>query len=262
MMKYTLLEIVQDVHNDLNLDLVNTIGDTPDSLRVAQIAKTVYFEFINRRDWPHLSVLGRLDSLVDLTQKTGLSLPEAVSRLEWINYNKRKTTDTKDKYEKIDYLSPEEFLHRANNRDSNATNTEYVTTPSGVSFLIRNDIPPQYYTSFDDNIIYFDAFDSSVETTIQGIKTQAKLYKEASWITADDAVPFLPTEAFPGYIAEVKSVASIKIKELQDSKAEQQSVRQQRRLSNQAWRSNSGIVNPNYGRRTKGSWSSSRLLEK
>lgn len=249
---YTLLEIVQDVHNDLNLDLVNTIGDTPDSQRVAQIAKTTYFEFIARRDWPHLRKLGQLESLVDLDQRTGLLIPEKTNRIEWIKYNVRKDGDLKDNYQTICFLYPDEFLDMANNHDTSKPYVETVTTPSGAVFSIRNDLAPQYWTSFDDNIVYFNSYDSVVEDTIQGYKTQVLLYTTPEWVAEDTAVPDLPVEAFPGYLAEVKSVASLKINEIQDAKSEQQATRQQRRLSNESWRAFGGIRKPNYGRRGKG----------
>lgn len=250
MSAYTLLEIVQDVHNDLNLDVCNTIGDTPDSLRVAQIAKTVFFEVIAQRDWPHLRMLRRLDSLADLTQKTGLAIPERVSRIDWIKYNCRKVGDTKDNFLEIKYLYPDEFIARSNNLDSSNAAVEEVTTPDGAVFLVRNDKAPQYWTSFDDNIVYFDSLDSDIDDTIQGSKTQVYVVRTPSWSGTDEAVPDLPVEAFPGYIAEVKSTASLALNEIQSVKAEQQSMRQRRRLSNQSWRAHGGIRRPNYGRIT------------
>jgi hypothetical protein len=250
MSAYTLLEIVQDIHNDLNLDEVNTIGDTPDSLRVAQIAKTVFFELITQRDWPHLMVFRRLDGLGDEDQKTGLSIPENVSKIQWLKYNCRKESDTRDKFQDICYLYPDEFIAHANNLDSSQSNVETVTTPDGAVFYIRNDKTPQYWTSFDDNIIYFDSIDLEVDDTIQGSKTQAYVVRSPNWSPEDNYVPDLPVEAFPGYIAEIKSTASLAINEMENAKAEQQAARQRRRLSNQSWRAHDAFRTPNYGRVT------------
>lgn len=248
MSKYTLLEIVQDVHNDLNLDLVNTIGDTPDSLRVAQIAKTTYYEFIARRDWPHLRSLSRLNNSVNLSQPNALILPENVSRIEWIRYNRRHQTNPRNIYEYIHYLYPDQFMQVCTDLDINRPNVQEVETADGALFYIRNDKFPEYWTSFDDNIVYFDSYDSEVEDTLTGSNSQVLMYRTPSWSSQDDFVPDLPVEAFPGYIAEVKSVASLKINEIQDVKSEQQAARQQRRLSNQAWRAEGGIRKPNFGR--------------
>ena len=246
---YTLLEIVQDVHNDLNLDQVNTIGDTPDSLRVAQMAKTTFFEFISRRDdWPNLRELGVLNNSNDLTQKTALVLPDNVSRIEWIRYNTKRETNPRNTYNYVNYLYPDQFMQLVTDLDTTRPFVETSTTPNGAEFYIRNDKFPEYWTSFDDKIIYFDSYDSEVEDTLIGNKTQVLMYRIPSWSTEDDFVPDLTAEMFPGYLAELKSVASLKINEIQDVKSEQQAIRQQRRLSNQAWRAKGGIRKPNYGR--------------
>lgn len=252
MSKYTLLEIVQDVHNDLNFDLVNSISDTTESVRVALIAKSTYFEFINRRDWPHLRKLGQLLSAVNPLQPTQLLLPENTSRVQWITYNRRKATDTRDKYEEMIYQLPEDFLINANGIGSDQPNAILCTTEQGAKYYIRKDRMPNYWTSFDDQTIVMDAYDTTVESSLQGIHTQLNYYRNPQWSADDLFVPDLPEEAFPGYLAEVKSVASQKIKEVSDSKAEQQAVRQQRRLSNQSWKTHDGFQTPNYGRCPKG----------
>lgn len=253
MTAYTLLEIVQDVHNDLNLDEVNTIGDTPDSLRVAQIAKTVFFEFIGQRDsWPHLHTLTRLDALSDLTQKTGVSLPDNTSKLLWVKYDCIKDGEARANFKTLSYMYPEDFLERSHTLDSSAANVDEVTTPNNAVFYVKTDKAPEYWTSFDDKIIYFDSIDSAVDTTIQASKTQAFIVRIPTWIAEDTFVPELPFEAFPGYLAEVKSVASIAINEMQNGKAEQQSTRQRRKLSNQSWKAKGGLRQPNYGKPRRG----------
>jgi hypothetical protein len=252
---YTLLEIVQDVHNDLNLDITNSIGDTTESTRVAQIAKTVYFEFINRRDWPHLQKIGKLSSAASMTQKTSLLFPSNLSKIVWITYNRRKDTETRFKPEPLTYLYPDDFIQLANGLNSDAANVEEMEVGEDVRLLVRNDKAPEYWTSFDDEVIVLDSYDSAVESTVQGDNTQMLYYKIPTWTHEDDSVPDLPVEAFPGYLAEVKSVASFRINEIPDSKAEQQAVRQQRRLSNQSWRAHGGIRMPDYGRKTKGTYS-------
>ncbi len=85
MSKSTLLEIVQDVHNDLNFDLINSIGDTIESVRVAAIVRSTFEEFINRRDWPHLQKLGAAVSAVNINQKTQLLFPDNLSKISWLN---------------------------------------------------------------------------------------------------------------------------------------------------------------------------------
>lgn len=256
MSKYTLLEIVQDVHNDLNFDLVNSIGDTTESVRVALIAKSTFFEFINRRDWPHLRKLGKLQSAVNPLEPTQLLLPENLSKIICIHYNKRKSTDNRDKYESVYYQDPAIFLLDSNGIASNQPNSVLCTTDEGAEYFIRKDRMPTHWTSFDDKTIVFDSYDTNAESSIQGLNTQVSYFRNPTWTHDDLFVPDLPEKAFPGYLAEVKSVASQKIKEVNDSKAEQQATRQQRRLSNQSWETHDGFKTPNYGRCPQGGSSS------
>ena len=64
-----------------------------------------------------------------------------------------------------------------------------------------------------------------------------------------DFIPELPEEAFSLLLSESKSVASLTLRQSADQKAEQESVRQNRWLSQRQWRTKGGIRKPNYGQR-------------
>lgn len=244
----TLLEITQDILNDMDSDSVNSISDTEEALQVAQIVRTTYFEMLGRRDWPHLSKFSTLTSLGDSTKPTHLGTPENMVRLDWFKYNKKKVGETKNKYQEVRYLHPDEFINYTNDRNLDNSNVEEVVDYDGARFQILNDRAPTYYTSFDDDFIVLDSYDSSVETTLKGSNTQVRVYTLPTWSTVDNFVPDLPMEAFPGFLAEAKSVASFKLDDTTDEKAEQQSMRQQRRLSIDGWTVHGGIRYSSYGR--------------
>ena len=250
-MKQTLLEMVQDILNDLDSDEVNSISDTTESLQVAQMLKTTFYELIAGREWPHLKEMISLDSVSDTSRKTVLKVPTTVTEIKWLNYNKIKNGETKVRWNEIDYLYPDEFILKLNSRDSDATNTETMTNLNGVPYLVRNDLQPQWWTSFDDENITFDSYDSSVDSTIQSSKTQAYVSKTPSWTVSDSFVPDLPAEAFPLLIAETKSVASLRLNQVADQKAEQQSRRQRARMSQKAFTTKGGIRYADYGRKSR-----------
>lgn len=250
-MKQTLLEMVQDTLNDLDSDEVNSISDTAEAIQVAQMLKTTFYELIAGREWPHLKEMISLNSVSDTSRKTVLSVPDEVTELKWLNYNKIRAGETKARWEELEYIYPDEFILKSNSRDSDATNTETMTNLNGVPYLIRNDIQPQYWTSFDDENITLDSYDSSVDTTIQSSKTQAYVYKTPSWTVSDSFVPDLPTEAFPLLVAETKSVASLRLNQVADQKAEQQSRRQRARMSQKAFTTKGGIRYADYGRKSR-----------
>ncbi len=106
MAKMTLLEMVQDIMSDMNDDDVNAISDTIESLQVAQIVKSVYFEMMANKNWPHLKKLDNLESSNEAAKPTHMKLPDLVKELEWIEYNKRtEAAPTKSRYELVKYLS-------------------------------------------------------------------------------------------------------------------------------------------------------------
>lgn len=256
-MKLTLLEIVQDILNDLNSDSVNSINDTEESLQAAQIVKTTYLEMMADRDWPHLRSLIQLNAVSDTARPTYLQLPVNVRRLDIIKYNKRKSTDTKDKFEDVKYQEPDSFLRLVNSRDESQATIVEATDSSGVKIKVYNDRAPQYWTSFDDEYIVMDAYDSAVDSTLQASKTQCVAYVDPSWSNLDTAIPDLPSEAFPSLLAEAKSTAFVMLKEVANEKAEQKSRRQRQWLSRNSWRAKGGIRTPDYGRKARFSYRSS-----
>lgn len=251
MAKYSLLEIVQDIMSDMNSDDVNSITDTPESLQVAQIVRSVYEELMANKNWPHLRTLMQLNASGDSTKPTHMKAPEDLKELESLQYNKIKQGETKNRYQAITYLYPDEFLVKTNSRNNDNDNTDVITDHSGVELLIKNNAGPQYWTSFDDEWIVFDSYDSELESTLQTSKTQAMGYRWPTFTVSDTFVPDLPQEAFPMLIAEAKSACFARIKQMPDAKSEQQAARSKNWMSRKAWANAGGIRFPNYGRSSK-----------
>ncbi len=120
MPKLTLLEIVTDVLNEMDSDEVNSINDTIEAQQVAQIVKTAYYNIIDGRDWPHLNKLTQLNASGYTNKPTLMYIPEVVTKVHWIKYNKRKSTDTRDYFVDVTYMEPEDFIDHCNQRDSRA----------------------------------------------------------------------------------------------------------------------------------------------
>ena len=233
MAKMTLLEIVQDILNDADSDQVNSINDTVESLQVAQIVKTSYFEMIANRNWPHLRRTVRL--VLDTTRPTHLRLPEGTKELLLFNYNKRKEDDlTRDRYQSVQYQEPEVFLDRSNRRNSTESNVGTAEDFGGVNFHYRNDIPASYYTSFDDDYVVLDAYDGDIETTLHADQTQCVIYFDPVWV-----------------LEEAKSTAFVVLKQEANVKSEQKARRQQRWLSRKARKISGGVKYPDYGRKRR-----------
>ena len=252
MAKLTLLQMTQDILNDMDSDEVNGINDTVESMQVAQIIETTYFEMIANKIWPHLKSFFRLEGLGDTGTPSHMKLPENVKEIDDlvdIRYNVRTATDTKDRYEPIMYKTIEGFIQLTNSRTSSETDVDSVTDTGGASLLIKNDIAPQYWTSFDDEHIVFDSYDSAVDTTLQSSKTQVVGYREPTFDQTDSFIADLPSKVFPMLLAEAKSVCFNALKQVGNQKAEQQASRQRRTMSQESWRTGPQNRFIDYGRR-------------
>ena len=247
-MKKTLLEIVQIILNDLDSDSVNSISDTAESEQVASIVRSSYEKLIANRNWPHLRKLFQLEHVGDLTKPNYLRAPEGLKELTFFKYECQKQ-DGKLLQQEVIYMYPDEFLRYISSRNQDNSNVSTVVDFGGSKLLIINDQAPKYWTSFDDKYLVTDSYDKNVDDALQKSKTQCVGYVYPTWVHEDTFTPDLPVEAFPALINEALSVASLRLKQLPDQKAEQDAQRQQRWLARKAWRLEGGIRYENYGRK-------------
>lgn len=248
-MKSTLLELVQDILNDLDSDLVNSIDDTVEAGQVAQIIKSCYDEIISNRNWPHLKRLTQLEAFNSLSKPNYLKLPTGTKELIKFEYDCRKATDTALKYRKIKYLYPDEFLSLIHQRDSDRDNISVITDDSGIQLSIIKNQAPTYWTSFNDTDIVLDSYDSAVDDTLKKSKTSAICYIETPFVMEDSFIPNLPDEAFALLREESKSTAFLALKQMSNPKAEMKAGRQQRWLARKAWKAHGGIRYETFGRK-------------
>jgi hypothetical protein len=249
MAKMTLLEMVQDILSDMDSDEVNSINDSTESLQVAQIIKSTYYNIVDGKDYPFFKELFQLDSNGTVARPTHMRLPETIIDLEWIKYDCIKDGETRNRYTKIIYKTPEEFLEIVDKRVSTASNIQVVTDSTGIKLNIYNDKAPTYFTSFDDDYLVFDAFDSDVDSTLQNSKTQCHGKRSVTFTLADSFIPDIPVQMFSYLLNDAKSACFVTLKQMANPKVEQQAVSQKRRMSQEAWRISNGISYPNYGRK-------------
>lgn len=250
-MKMTLLEIVQDILNEMDSDIVNSITDTVESEQVAQIVKTCYFEIITKRNWPHLRKLFQLDHVGVITKPNYLRLPSLIKEMEYFKYESQKQETDAIDLKAIIYKYPDEFLNIVSRRDSKDSTVETVLDFSGTKLLIKNNTAPTYWTSFDDEYVVTDSYNKSVDDTLKSSKSQCFGFILPTWTHTDTFIPDLPAEAFPALLAESKSTAFVAVKQMVNQKVEQKANRQQRWLSRKSWSAEGGVRYPDYGRKGK-----------
>jgi hypothetical protein len=187
MAKLTLLQMTQDILNDMDSDPVNSIDDTEESTQVHQIVKTTYFNIASLRDWPFLRTLTTLTALSDVDNPTKMQIPVNTNKIFWVKYNKKD----------VQWLSPKDFRDLIDARNTDASDVDangYITSKD-----------PTYWTSYDDNFVFFDSYDSDEDTTLQESKTSVLSQVAPSWTATDGFVPTLPEKMFPTLVAAAKA---------------------------------------------------------
>jgi len=257
-MKYTLLEMTQDVLSNMSSDEVNSIGDTVESLQVARIIKQKYFDVINRLNLIEHEQLLQLNPSLDDTSPVIMYVPEGVSNIKWLKYfnsntssavNLAESTDINDEingitptssssgisppgYAYVTLLPIEQFIEMVNRFDPSVDNVESFTfsdTSNGFNksftFYYKNDSQPCYATIISNYYVIFDSYDNTVDDTLQGSKTMFMGSVIPTFRMEDSFIPDLAEEQFPLLLSEAKSLAFYELKQQPHQLAMQESKR-------------------------------------
>ena len=247
--RLTLLEIVQEVLSKMNHDNVNTIDQTIESRQIAKEARVVYYDLMDRDDWPHLIQLKQLEGISDSTRPNMMQIPENATTVTGVRYETTQTTDDTRIFKDIYYLEPNDFLDLCFMRRTDQDNVTVVKTFNNVELFILNDQPPTYWTTFDDNYIVFDSYDSDVETTMHSAKGLALMKIIPEWQESDTFVPDMPDQMFSAFLAELTSASSIYWKQGASPKDDQRAARSISRLRKDARKTDGKLKEANFGRR-------------
>lgn len=237
MIKKTLLELTQNILSAMDSDEVNSIGDTVESLQIAEIIRETYEEITVGIDIPGLEGLVKFDAIQDEARPNVLKAPRELEKIDWLRYNG----------DIVEYMSPEALVRRLESLNGEGGNN--VLRVDGLP--IRTDVHPRFYTSFDDEELFFESFNKDEDSTLQQSKTLGWGKRFAEFKMEDGFIPLLPTNLFPRLLAEAKATCFINYKQVANSKEEQKSRRQLIRNQNDRYKngSKSPIDRlPNYGR--------------
>lgn len=236
MAKKTLLEMTQNILSAMDSDEANSIGDTIESLQVAEVIRETYEYITVGIDIPGRSGIIMLDASTDPALPNYMTVPSDVERLEWLRYNG----------ETIEYKSPLAFMNYVAGRGTG----DEVTTVANMA--IYNDRDPMFYTSFDDDTLVFDAFDATEGSTLMQSKTLCWGQRSLSFDMTDEFIPLLPLDMFPRLLAEAKAACFVNFKQVSNSTEERRARNQ--KVVNMNSRFKAGTVKPidrlpNYGRK-------------
>lgn len=222
-MQYTLLQLTQDILSSMDSDEINSITDTAEAEQVVTVIKTVYDDIISRGDFPKQKTLFTLTASGENTQPVLMTKPSTIHDIDWLKYNVIETGDTDPVWKDLIYLDVGAFMlmtHGFTLSDTTVDSMDISSDGFTFTFLYRNDVGPTYYTSFNDNTIIFDAYDSAVDTTLQSSKTLGFGEKAATFSESDAWVPNLHPHQFALLLNEAKSLAWAELKQAAHVKAE------------------------------------------
>lgn len=264
-MRRTLLDMTQSILSEMDGDEVNSIADTTESLQVANIIKTKYYDLIARGSLPEQTMFLSLDSSGDLAKPVLMTIPEAVSRIDWVKYLNESNPPAVYNY--VNIMTNQEFLDYTDgfNTDESYVGTFSFTEDGNTfTFKYRNDHQPTYCTVVENNYLIFDSYDETLDSTLQASKTIAAGVKVSLFLMQDNFIPDLEDNQFALLYNEAKALAFYELKQMPNSKAEQEIKRQ--------WSSvgrNKSIVNkptyfdqlPNFGRQGRtATWNRMRWM--
>lgn len=221
-MRMSLLELVQDILGSMGSDEVNSIADTTESLQVANLVRSNYYEIIGEVQPKEIESVFHLDASGDNTKPTLMYLPSNVLDIQQLKYNVGPSvTDTN--FRDLCFLPINKFLDYMNGLDideSWVASQEVTINGQNFNIKYRNDKSPDYFTSVDDRVILFDAFDNSYETTLTSSRTYGVGHMIPSFSMTDGYTPDLDPRHFVLLLNAAKAQAWAEIKQTANAKAE------------------------------------------
>lgn len=227
-MKKTLLEIVKDILSDIDSDDINSVSDTVEALQVAKVVESTFYDLIATRVIPEHNSLIKLTPLSDSDFPTHFIIEDDQAKITNIWYD--VSADGSFEYRELLFKDPKDFLRIVDTKSENYDSVKDKT--AGTNLRILNNEQPTYYTTFDDEHIVIDSYDSSVDTTLQESKVRALGVTYPTFSISDSYTPDIDAVYFPYLTQEAKSRVFSMFKGQIDQKVEQAARRQKSYIQN------------------------------
>lgn len=214
-MDLTLLEIVQDVLSSLDSDQVNSINDNTESLQVANLVRTKYNDIISRGALPEHKKLIQLNASGDSTKPVLMFAPDGVVQIDWLKYYNSNVEVAINQFEEVKIVDIKFFLsivNAMNTADANVASWTFTEGSYNFSLKYMTDRQPNICAVLENYYILFDAFDTTVDSTLQGAKSMAFAQIVPEFQMVDSFTPDLDDGNFALLLNEVKALAFYEMK--------------------------------------------------
>ena len=213
----------------MDSDEINSIDDTTESYQVALVVRRVYLDIVSRLNLNEHFDFFQLTASGDSTLPTVMYRPSDVDQLVWLKYDKKQSASDPVKFKDVYYMEPGRFFDRMfmmNTDDSNISSSDFSIDGDDFKLLYMTDRHPNYWTSVDDYTLIFDAYDSSLDTTLQKSKTYCYGLKNVTFTLSDSFTPDLDSQQFSLLINEAKALAWAELKQATHQRAEREAKNQ------------------------------------
>ena len=249
MAKKTLLRIVQLIGERIGSDEIDAIDETIEVDEIVSILEMTYDEILDRRDWEFLRdrTLRMKARLGGDTKLFNLTIPSSVTKLQCVKY-----IDDNGKFPELEYLDACAFIERLDGRNALEANVTEIANDDGVLLKIITDQPPTFYTSFDEDNLSFDAYDSTRGTGTQAVDSLILANVKPAMDFTDPAATFpIPERMQTLLINEAMATAGVALRQVQDPRAERIARRQGIKLRELEPRTQRDLQVKQHGRRTR-----------
>lgn len=228
MAKKTLLRLVQLISNAISGDEIDVLNETDEAVEILSILETTYDEILDRKAWEFLKdrTLRLKTRDVTDTKLFNLGIPSDVTALQVVKYR----ADS-GKFPTMTYVEPITFIERLDGRNPADANVTAIANDDDVLLNIITDKPPTFYTSFDEENLSFDAYDSARGTgAIPGDSVIVANVKPVMDFTDPTATFPIPERMGTLLLNEAIATAAVRLRQTQDPRAERISSRQHKIL--------------------------------
>lgn len=204
----TLVEIAERVAAYCNASHINSLNDSDEALRIANIIKECYEEMILSKEVQTALELFQLQSYSNDTAPTRLELPEKALTLDIVKY-----TSSQNKIYSPVYLEPMDFIERSLGEDIEQDYVKTITDKeSGAVYNIRTNKDPSYYTIMAGTYLIFDSYNKDFEDSIQGRHALVYGHTLPEFKLEDDFIPDIQEQQFPVLVSRAKIAADMELR--------------------------------------------------
>lgn len=207
-MTMNLVDMAERVAQFCNASHIDSINDTDESYRIAQIIKETYETMILSQEIQTALELFHLQSASNASLKTTLFLPDECLTLDIVKY-----TNHQGKIYSPQYLEPMDFISRSLDLDVTRPNVATVVDPeSNTTYNIQTDKDPSYYTVMSGKYLVFDSYNKDFEDLIQGRHALVYGHTLPEFKLEDDFIPDLQEQQFPVLLSRAKTAADMELR--------------------------------------------------